>query len=207
MQVLKETTAYRQQLKSRIMEAAMKAFIQQGIRAVKMDDIAQSLSISKRTLYELYGDKEQLLFETIKCYDHQHRQHMGQYALDAGHNVIEVILEAYHMKVEQLRMVNPAFYTDILKYPKLADYLKHNNERMREEFLRFMQRGVNEGYLRNDVNYDIVHLMLEAIGLHILHNESLNSYPAEVIFTNYFLVTLRGLCTKEGLKVIEAARL
>ncbi len=207
MLVLKETTAYRQQLKTRIMDAALKAFTERGIRAVKMDDIASQLSISKRTLYELYGDKEQLLFETIKYYDATHHQYMANFAKDKNHNVIDIILEAYQMKMGELRMVNPVFYTDILKYPKLAAYLKNNKERMREEFLVFMKRGIDDGYLRSDVNYDIVHHMVEGIGQFTIHNKALENYPIEELFSNFFLVILRGLCTKNGLKVIDEARL
>lgn len=40
----------------------MQIFLKQGIKAVRMDDIAQMMGISKRTLYELFGDKETLLF-------------------------------------------------------------------------------------------------------------------------------------------------
>ena len=57
MQEIKDLNAYRTSLKDKILEAAMDAFTKNGIRAVKMDDIAMSLSISKRTLYEIYGGK------------------------------------------------------------------------------------------------------------------------------------------------------
>ena len=48
--------------KERIIEQAMHMFVSQGIKSVRMDDIAQMMGISKRTLYELFGDKETLLF-------------------------------------------------------------------------------------------------------------------------------------------------
>lgn len=48
----------REELKLRVVETASKSFMTLGIKAVHMDDIASSLSISKRTLYELFGDKE-----------------------------------------------------------------------------------------------------------------------------------------------------
>ena len=44
--------------KERIIEQAMQMFVSQGIKSVRMDDIAQQLGVSKRTLYELFGDKE-----------------------------------------------------------------------------------------------------------------------------------------------------
>ena len=51
-------TLYRQELKGKILQTAMEEFTQKGVRAVKMDDIATRLSISKRTLYEIYSNKE-----------------------------------------------------------------------------------------------------------------------------------------------------
>lgn len=48
--------------KERIIEQAMQMFVTQGIKSVRMDDIAQQLGVSKRTLYELFGDKEGLLY-------------------------------------------------------------------------------------------------------------------------------------------------
>ena len=60
----------REELKLRVVETASKSFMTLGIKAVHMDDIASSLSISKRTLYELFGDKEELLLEVFRFYRH-----------------------------------------------------------------------------------------------------------------------------------------
>ena len=206
MLVIKETTAYRKQLRAKIMEAAMKAFTQKGIRAVKMDDIASSLAISKRTLYELFEDKEHLLYETINQYDGINRQRLTDYAAQQ-HSVIDVILEAYRMKVEEIKKVNPAFYTDIIRYPKLASYIKNNNERTRESFVKFLRRGVEEGYLRADVNYEMIPHMFDALGEYMIKSKLLNTYSLDELFANYVLVSIRGLCTEAGLKAIEEAKL
>ena len=206
MMVLKETTAYRKQLRAKIMEAAMKAFTQKGIRAVKMDDIASSLAISKRTLYEIFEDKEHLLYETINQYDAISRQRLTDYAAQQ-HSVIDVILEAYRMKVEELRKVNPAFYTDIMRYPKLASYIKKNNERTRESFIKFLERGVEEGFLRADVNYEMIPHMFDALGEYMIKSKLLDRYSLDELFTNYVLVSIRGFCTEAGLKAIEEAKL
>jgi AcrR family transcriptional regulator len=206
MMVLKETTAYRKQLRAKIMEAAMKAFTQKGIRAVKMDDIASSLAISKRTLYEIFEDKEHLLYETINQYDAISRQRLTDYAAQQ-HSVIDVILEAYRMKVEEIKKVNPAFYTDIIRYPKLASYIKNNNERTRESFIKFLERGVEEGFLRADVNYEMIPHMFDALGEYMIKSKLLDRYSLDELFTNYVLVSIRGICTEAGLKAIEEAKL
>lgn len=54
--------------KERIIDQAMHMFVSQGIKSVRMDDIAQQLGVSKRTLYEMFGDKEGLLYLAMERY-------------------------------------------------------------------------------------------------------------------------------------------
>ena len=56
-----EINQYRQELKDRIISYAMPEFYKRGVKAVKMDEISQGLHVSKRTVYEIFGDKEELL--------------------------------------------------------------------------------------------------------------------------------------------------
>ena len=56
-------TAYKQELKEKILTSSMHEFLIHGVKSVRMDDIANSLGISKRTLYEIYSNKEELLLE------------------------------------------------------------------------------------------------------------------------------------------------
>ena len=151
MQEIKETNSYRLALKDKILDAAMNAFMKYGIRAVKMDDIAQQLTISKRTLYEIYEDKEEVLYRSIIKYDRLRLERLTKYA-EEGHHVIDVILEAYRIKMNEVRMVNPAFYEDILKYPKVETYIKEFSIKSKDKFLAFMQLGVEQGLLRKEVD-------------------------------------------------------
>ena len=203
MQVLKGTTTYRALLRERILERAMQDFANHGIRSVRMDDIAKSLGVSKRTVYEIFGDKEAMLFEGLKIYEERKRTYLQHYAEENGHHSIDIILEAYRMKVEEVRAVNPSFYTDLMKYPKLESYMKQRQAQARDGYLKFMQRGVEEGYLRPDINYEMIPLMFEAIGQYVLSNQLLQKYSVEELFSNYFLIALRGLCTSKGLKIID----
>lgn len=202
MQVLRETTAYRASLRERIIERAMQDFSKHGIRAVKMDTLAKELGISKRTMYEIFEDKESLLFEGIKVYDDRKREYMHSYA-EESHDVIDIIMEAYHMKVEEVRAVNPDFYLDLMKYPRLAQYIKEAQQKSREGFLAFMKRGVDDGYFRPDVNYELVPHIFDALGQYILTNSLVQQYSVEELFSNCFLIALRGFCTDKGLHTID----
>jgi AcrR family transcriptional regulator len=203
MQVLKEMTAYRVSLRERIIEKAMQDFSMHGIRAVKMDDLANELGISKRTLYEIFKDKETLLFEGMKVYDNRKREYLHSYAEDERHHVIDIIMEAYHMKVEEVRAVNPDFYLDLMKYPRLVQHMKEAQQKSREGFLAFMKRGVDDGYFRPDVNYELVPHIFDALGQYILTNSLVQQYSVEELFSNCFLIALRGFCTDKGLHTID----
>ena len=122
MQEIKDLNAYRTSLKDKILNAATTAFWHKGIKAVKMDDIASSLSISKRTIYEIYGDKESLLFACIKKKHRERQEFMRVFA--EQHNVMEVVLEVYRHKVEELETVNYTVYQDIQLYPKILAYME-----------------------------------------------------------------------------------
>ena len=203
MQVLKETTAYRVSLRGRIIEKAMQEFAMHGIRAVKMDDLAAELGISKRTLYEIFKDKETLLFEGIKVYNDRKREYLHSYA-EEGHHVIDIIMEVYRMKVEEVRAVNPAFYIDLMKYPRLDHHMKEIQQQSREGFISFMERGMNEGYFRSDVNIQLIPHIFDALGQYILSNSLVQQYSVEELFSNCFLIALRGFCTDKGLHTIDA---
>ncbi|MBQ9677991.1 MAG: TetR/AcrR family transcriptional regulator [Prevotella sp.] len=202
MQEIKDLTAYRLSLKNKILEAATSAFWHKGIKAVKMDDIASSLSISKRTLYEIYGDKESLLFACIKQ-KHQERQEFMR-VFSEQHNVMEVVLEVYRHKVEELETVNYAVYQDIQLYPNILAYMEQVRISSHDFFLSFMQRGVKEGYFRKDINYELIGKLFDAIGEYVGKEVLYSQYPHEELLSTLMLVPFRGFCTPKGVKMLDS---
>ena len=201
MQEIKETTSYRQALKTKILETAIKAFAERGVRAVRMDDVATTLAISKRTLYEIYEDKEALLYQGIITYDREKREKMRLYA--ETHNVMDVILHAYSQKVEETQRVCLQFYIDIQKYPRIVQYMEKEHETTRQYFCEFLKRGVEEGYFRKDVNYDLLPYLFDALGKYMSENQIFKEYDFKELFRTLLLVPLRGFSTPKGLQVLE----
>ena len=202
MQEIKETTAYKKLLKGRILETAMKAFAERGVKAVRMDDVAQMLGISKRTLYEIYRDKEELLYQGVMHFDQEAKKSMNAFIQQAS-SVMDIILEAYQRRVLRTGSINPLFYEDIQKYPKVTDYLIKEREHAYDQFLGFLQRGVREGYFRDDINYELVAQMFNAINTFVMTQHLLSRYSIQQVFANMLLIPLRGFCTKKGLQVID----
>ena len=190
-------------LRESILEYAWGEFVRMGLKKVKVDDLADHFSISKRTLYEIYEDKETLLYQGIMKYDHEKKELMRQYA--ASHNVMDVILHAYRQKVEETQQVCTQFYLDIQKYPRVVEYIKKDRENTSIYFLEFLLRGVKEGYFREDVNYDLLPHLFDAVGRYLADMQLFEKYDFKELFRALLLVPLRGFCTQKGLQVLVKA--
>lgn len=195
-------SAYRQQLRERIIETSMRAFAAHGIRAVKMDDIARQLSISKRTLYELYENKETVLCEGVRYFHNKREQRMAE-LVQSGKSVIDIVLETYRQRLEELRGTSSLFYDDLKKYPRVLKVLEENKRRNHLRFVIFLHRGVEEGYFRSDLDYDIVPLMFDAIGRYIMLRELYRQFDLEQVFKSLVFTSLRGICTAMGAKALD----
>ena len=202
MQELKSLSAYRQGLKGKILDTAMTLFAKNGIKAVKMDDIARALNISKRTIYELYENKEVILFEGIKRYNQRREEEMSQF-VKGNANVMDIILNVYKAKVEEFRYTSPLFYDDLEKYPDVMAYLEKSRDKNRKELIAFLNKGVKEGYFREDINNDLVTILFDSIGRLFLQKRLYARFSIESVLNNIMFISLRGICTIKGIEVLD----
>ncbi len=202
MQKNTTTTEYKKALRQRIIDAAMQCFMQKGIKAVRMDDIANELSISKRTLYEIFQNKEELLFEGVKNATEQQRQSMLVYS-QQHNDVMQIILHFYVLKIRELDTVNPLFFTEINKYDKVRNYLQEQHEEQRKNTNKFFLRGVEEGYFLPQLNYDIVTRLGDASMDYVMSTKMYKEYSLQELFKNFVSVLLRGYCTEKGQRLLE----
>lgn len=193
----------KEELKQRIVEAAALAFIKSGIRNVRMDDIAVSLSISKRTLYELFRDKEQLLLEVVKHY----WQEMGDYMskiISRTENVLEIIFAFYMRRVDELCAINPTFLRDLRKYPLVLDFLVEKQKMSDEVTYRYFQKGMEQGIFRNDINFRIINeAMLMSMDV-LIYSDITEDYSLSEIYSEVTFLHIRGITTEKGLKMVDA---
>ena len=66
-----------------------------------------------------------------------------------------------------------------------------------------MHRGVEEGFFRSDINYQIFNVMIEVFMRHIMDKELYKTISLTDIFRNVIMVMLRGFCTEKGLGIID----
>lgn len=200
------SNSYRCELQKKIPEAAMMLFMSHGVRAVKMDDIARHLSISKRTLYEIFHNKEDVLFEGIRQFEDRNSQELQQFA--ATHDdVMQIIIQFYRMKISQLGTISPLFFQDLHRYTQVEKFFQSVKAEKKKSTLKFFQRGVDEGYFLPYLNYDIVIRLGDASLDYVMSTKMYEQYSPTEIFRNFVSVLLRGYCTEKGQRILDEAAL
>lgn len=194
-------------MKSRIIDYAMGEFYKRGVRAVKMDEISQGLHVSKRTVYEIFGDKEELLLAGLKIKSLEMREKLETYSCNVAHNVVDIIGYFYKLQMEVNSMVGVAFYEEIHRMPRVIEFFKQEHEREFADRVKFLKAGVEERLFRQDIDYSLTMELLSASMSEIMRNQIYKKYSMQQIFDNFFLVIIRGFCTERGAallnKVIE----
>ena len=198
-------TNYRMELPAKIMQVAMREFRRCGVKAVKMDDIASRLSISKRTLYEIFSNKEELLLECVRMQEEAFDSHMTEFGSDSSHNSIDIILEFYRFQMQNVSDVSPAFYEELSKYGHVMEFLNKKRIKRNANAKEFFTHGVSEGYFRKDVDFDIVSQIGAASMEHAMKTKMYEKYGMKDLLHNILFLFLRGLCTAEGIALLDAS--
>ena len=194
---------FRPELRERIIETAVEAFTIHGIKSITMDDIANSLGISKRTLYEVFSDKETLLEECILRGQKEADEFVKE-VLATAENVLEVLLKCYLRSIEKFHATNKKFFEDIKKYPKAYELLRSRSDQDSEETIQFFKDGVKQGIFRADVNFAIVNLLVRE-QIDLLRNTDISKrYSFLEVYESIMFTYLRGISTEKGAQELEA---
>ncbi len=197
------TTEHREALREQILKVATREFTTIGVKSVKMDDIARKLKISKRTLYEIYDNKEQLLLESVARRIHEFDATLERFDSSGEKQVIDILLEFYRLQMEELRDMNPVYYEDLHKYPRVMSFLEQVNKEHKAHSKGFFKRGVQEGYFRNDFNYELISLLGNNVMQNVMESKLYNTYSLQDIFRNVVMLFIRGLCTAKGILELD----
>ncbi|MDP1746854.1 MAG: TetR/AcrR family transcriptional regulator [Bacteroidota bacterium] len=192
--------------KDRILLGAEELFFKYGIKSITMDDIAKHLGISKKTIYQFYSDKNEIV-ETLMVQRMQTNEcEFKQIAKESANVIEEVFAMMKHMGVMFLQM-NPNLFYDMQKYHpsswKLFKQFKENCiERMVEDSVK---RGIAQGLVREDINTKIVaRLRMEEVEMgfnpEAFPPDKFKIVDVQLALLDHFL---HGICTIKGHKLIN----
>jgi AcrR family transcriptional regulator len=192
--------------KDRILQGAQELFFKFGIKSITMDDIAKHLTMSKKTIYQFYSDKnevvETLMTEQMKLNEIQFQQIVNESA-----NVVEEVFEMMKHMGTMFSQMNPNLFYDMQKYhpnswKQFKQFKENCIERMVEDSVK---RGIKEGLVRSDINTKIMaRLRMEEVELgfnpHAFPPDKFKIVEVQVAMLEHFL---HGICTLKGHKLIN----
>ncbi len=193
-------------LETQILTKTRELFFKYGVKSITMDDIANNLGMSKKTIYASFPDKKALLKRMIVDYLAYHKDDSRCQGNEAS-NAIERMLMGAASGVQFMEKINPVFLYDIQKYfgDVWSVFEEYRNKEIRSEVKNCLQQGLSEGLVRNDVDIEIaVSMHMQHIDMMVdpAHFDTLNKPKTEIIKT--ILITfLNGICTPKGIKAMQ----
>lgn len=194
------------EIKDKIVSGSSKLFFKYGIRNITMDAIAGDLGISKRTIYDNFKDKDELLKYCFEANTLKQNKVVDE-ILNNSENLIEALIKIIKHNVNNLKLVNPIFFFDIKKYySKLFELkIKKNNEKNINRITDILNKGIREKIFRSEINVEIVALLiLEQYKL--LGNQEIfpdTKFSKAEVFENISINFIRGIATEKGLLLVE----
>lgn len=195
------------EVKTRVIGESLKLFLKYGVKSITMNDIAKSCGISKRTLYETFHDKDELLEICIKTMNGISSNERRSWEREST-DVLDFFMKSVQRMAERSNQINPNFYREMHKfYPRIAAMqLDHIETTVLPETAALIQKGIEEGLFRPGLDTEMVSRLLVGQFDYVVNSNFAEkvtkpiSEILKVIIQNF----VRGIATEKGLRKIEA---
>lgn len=191
--------------RDRILKAAQDLFFSYGIRSITMDDIARHLSISKKTIYQFFEDKHQIVHVLCKMDCETNGQRMHSIANNSS-DAVDEILQSMDFLGNMLSRMNPNLIYDLQKYHPAGwnEFNKFREEHLLGTVEANLKRGIKQGLYRSDINVKILaKLRVEEVQLGLnpafFSPSKFNLQEVQLALLEHFLY---GILTLEGIRLL-----
>ncbi|MEM9340054.1 MAG: TetR/AcrR family transcriptional regulator [Bacteroidota bacterium] len=192
--------------KEKILQDAEELFLRYGVRSVTMDDVARESSMSKKTLYQYFDNKDKLVSEVALQHLKKERKEFEEIERTAKDAIHEIFLVTLCLR-KHIYKANPTLLHDMQKYHAEAwgYYLDFKNTYVRGYIERNIKKGMEEGFFRSNIDAAVLSI-LRVEEVQLIFNTKIFP-PSQFDFAevqeqvlNHFIY---GLLTKEGLVKYE----
>ena len=190
----------------RIELAAHELFYRFGIKSVTMDDIAKHLSMSKKTIYTFFEDKDQIVTQLCNK-DLHNRQCRFEQIAQASKNAIDEILMMMKYMGEMFSGMNPNLFYDMQKYHPNAykNFRAFKEEKILKMVVENLQKGIEQELYRKDMDIRIIaKLRVEQVEMafnpSIFPPDKFKPVQVQMQLLDHFM---HGISTLKGHKLIN----
>ena len=194
------------EMKVRILTKAEELFSRYGIRSVTMDEIANQLGISKKTIYLSFVNKDELVEEVFNVYMNENKRHCLEDRQEAENAVHEIFL-AMDMMDDLSKALNTSILFDLEKYhPNTFHKFKaFKNNFLYNVISENLKRGMQEEVFRTNVNVDVITRMRLSTVMLSMNIELFppGKYKMADVEIEILMHYLYGVATAKGIKLIQ----
>lgn len=200
-QIKKEST-----MKETILKKAGEIFLKYGFKSATMDDIANDLGISKKTIYKYYKNKVELVDEAVS-YFHEGMHKTMTNICGVGYNAIQENFEIKKTFKDMFKSSDDSPVYQLKKYyPKIYKKIISNELFIYKEYItNNLAKGIQEGFYRKDINMEFSAKFYFSLMLSV-HDSSLYTYNKNTMNQLEMHVLeyhTRAIATEKGLQVLE----
>ena len=193
-------------VRERILEESEMLFFRYGVRRVTMDDVAKALGMSKKTLYQYYSDKDELVAEATQAHLDRERIEFDKIFRNSENSIKSLFLISKCMR-KSLSEINPSVLFDLKRfYPKSWEYwTEFKDQYIFKSIVENIKKGIEEEYFRSEVNAEIL-ANLRVMEIQILFDresfpsEKFNFMEVQMQLFNHFVY---GITTEKGRKLYK----
>ena len=193
----------------KIVDHVSQMILSLGVKSVRMDDVANSLGMSKRTLYELFGDKEELLSQSIVHMMERRCKNISEQVRDCD-NMLEVLMKSIKIFTNsgQVSDMEKRLTANLKKfYPAVYEKVQRIHSEWGVQGLQYaLDRCLAGGYLDPSVDVELMaRLFFTSTGVLMSDNDVIlpEGVSREEAFGAMVVNFLRGLSTVKGLQLID----
>lgn len=190
----------------KILHASVDLFRQYGFKTITMDDIARKSGISKKTLYQQFANKSEVVVESIGWYQCRISD-MCTEQLETAGNAVEGMVRIMSMLDQIYRQINPTALLELERfYPE--GYKKFRENLLNKDVAvmkKNMQQGMEEGTYRSDIDPDFMaryrmELSLLTLQPNLLISDRNDMKSIAYIISEHFLL---GIMTEKGIQLYQ----
>ena len=192
--------------KKEILDKVCYLYKNYGIKSITMDDAARHLGISKKTLYQHFSDKTQLVKEAVLA---EVSSRLDKLAIlnRQQTNAIEDLLDYYKIQLNLILDYKPNFIYDLKKYyPDIYEnYVKIKRENILKSTRQNLEKGKKEGLFRKELDVDIISRLLLMRIEGMIHSGIFNTQEllSPKVFTELFYYHIYGIVSDKGREYFE----
>lgn len=194
-------------MRDKILINAADMFLNYGFKSVTMDDIANKIGISKKTIYQHFDTKTKLV-EATTLYMFELISHGIDCICALNKSPIDEIFEIKKFTMEHLKDEKSSPQHQLQKYyPKIFDKLKKNKFGIMQDCITTnLSRGVKEGYYRGSINIEFISRLYFSTMMGLKDPEvfPLEDFSMKTLMDNYLEYHIRGISTDKGIAKLNS---